>query len=114
MIKSNPAYFSAAEYQSARQALLEKTMAIQGDPLDAAAHAATLWSWGIPSFVFQESDAIMKTGQKELSQAVDTYVQKNLEVVTVRLNPDLYEGNKKIFSSSGFETVTAQNAFWWR
>jgi zinc protease len=114
MIKSNPAYFSAAEYQSARQALLEKTMAIQGDPLDAAAHAAALWSWGIPSFVFQESDAIMKTGQKELSQAIDTYVQKNLEVVTVRLNPDLYEANKKIFSSNGFETVTAQNAFWWR
>lgn len=114
MIKSNPAYFSAAEYQLARQTLLEKIMAIQGDPLDSAAHAAALWSWGIPSFVFQESDAIMKTGQKEVSRVVDVYVQKNLEVVTVRLNPDLYEANKKIFSSNGFEVVSAQNALWWR
>jgi zinc protease len=114
MIKSNPAYFSSSEYQAARQSLLEKNMAIQSDPLDAAAHAAALWSWGIPSFIFQETDTIMKTAQKELAQAVDTYIQKNLEVVTVRLNPDLYEASKKVFSSNGFEAVTAQNAFWWR
>ncbi|HQB07027.1 MAG TPA: insulinase family protein [Rectinema sp.] len=114
MIKANPSYFSATDYEQARQALLEEIMAIQGDPLRSACHMASLWSWGIPSLIFQEGDIIMKTGQKEVSQFVDIYVQKNLEVVMVRIDPNLYEANKKSFSSYGFETVSANNAFWWR
>jgi len=114
MIKANPSYFSATDYEQARQALLEEIMAIQGDPLRSACHMASLWSWGIPSLIFQEGDIIMKTGQKEVSQFVDIYVQKNLEVVMVRIDPNLYEANKKSFSSYGFETVSAKNAFWWR
>jgi len=114
MVKANPSYFSAADYDRACQALLEEIMAIQGDAMSSACHMATLWSWGIPSLIFQESDFIMKTRQKNISQFVDTYIQKNLEVVMVRLNPDLYEVNKKSFSSYGFETVSTKNAFWWR
>jgi hypothetical protein len=114
MIKANASYFPAAEYQKARESLLEKKMATQGDPLQSAARMVTLWSWGIPSFLFQESDAIMKSGQKDISQFVDTYVQKNLEVVMVRIDPNLYEANKKNFSSYGFETISNQNALWWR
>jgi hypothetical protein len=114
LIKANVSYFSAAEYQKARESLLEKKMASQGDPLQSAVHMVTLWSWGIPSFLFQESDAIMKAGQKDVSQFVDTYVQKNLEVVMVRIAPNLYEANQKNFSSYGFEMVSDQNALWWR
>jgi zinc protease len=114
MIKANASYFSAAEYQRARESLLEKKMAAQGDPLQSATFMARFWSWGIASFLFQESDAIMKAGQKNVSQVVDTYVQKNLEVVMVRIDPKLYEANKKSFSNNGFETISNQNALWWR
>jgi len=114
MVKINTSYFPSAEYQQARESLLEKQMASQGDPLQSAVHMVTLWSWGIPSFLFQESDTIMKSGQKDVSQFVDTYVQKNLEVVLVRIDPNLYEANKKSFSSYGFETIGSQNALWWR
>jgi hypothetical protein len=114
MVRANASYFSAAEYQHAREVLLEKRMATEGDPLQSAAHMVTLWSWGIASFLWQESDLILKTGQKNISQLVDTYVQKNLEVVVVRISPTLYETYKKNFSAYGFETVGSQNALWWR
>ena len=114
MIKANASYFSSAEYQKARESLLEKKMAIQGEPLQSAVHMSTFWSWGIPSFLFQESDAIMKSGQKDVSQLVDTYVQKNLEVVMIRIDEALYEANKKNFAGYGFETVSGKNALWWR
>jgi zinc protease len=114
MVRANASYFTSAEYQRAREALLEKKMAEEGDPLQSAARMARLWSWGIAPFLLQESDAIMKTGQKNISQLADTYVQKNLEVVMVRIDPTLYEAYKKSFSNYGFETVSSQNAFWWR
>jgi len=114
MIRANASYFTSTEYERAREALLEKKMAAQGDPLQSAARMATFWSWGIASFLWQESDTIMKTGQKNISQVVDTYVQKNLEVVMVRIDPTLYETYKKSFSNYGFETVSSQNALWWR
>jgi len=64
MIRANASYFTSTEYERAREALLEKKMAAQGDPLQSAARMATFWSWGIASFLWQESDTIMKTGQK--------------------------------------------------
>jgi hypothetical protein len=39
---------------------------------------------------------------------------KNLEVVTVRLNPKDYAARKKTFDSYGFEAITPQKAFWWK
>ncbi len=114
MVRANASYFTSAEYQRAREALLEKKMAEEGDPLQSAARMARLWSWGIAPFLLQESDAIMKTGQKNISQLADTYVQKNLEVVMVRIDTKLYETYKKSFSNYGFETVSSENAFWWR
>jgi len=32
----------------------------------------------------------------------------------VRIDPTLYETYKKSFSNYGFETVSSQNALWWR
>ncbi len=114
MMKVNASYFSAAQYQTARTTLLEEKMADAGDPMLSAEHMAALWGYGIPSFLLQESDSIMRSGQKDISELVDTYVQKNLEVVMVRIDPSLYESYKKSFSGYGFETVGPQNSFWWR
>lgn len=114
MMKVNASYFSTAQYQSARTALLEEKMADAGDPMPSAKHMAMLWGFGIPSFILQETDAIMKVGQKDIAELVDTYVQKNLEVVMVRIDPSLFEKYKKSFSNYGFETVSPQNSLWWR
>ncbi len=113
-MKVNAAYFSPDQYAAARTVLLEEKMVNMGDPMLSAQYMTTLWGFGIPSFIFQESDAIMKSGQKDIAQLVDTYVQKNLEVVLVRIDPSLYEAYKKNFSGYGFETIGAQNALWWR
>jgi len=114
MMKINASYFSAAQYQAARTALLEEKMAEAGDPMLSAEHMATLWGYGISPFMLQESDAIMKSGQKDISELVDTYVQKNLEVVMVRIDPSLFEKYTKSFSNYGFETAGPKNSFWWR
>ncbi len=113
-IKANPAYFSAKEYQTAREILREAHMARMGDPFESVQYVSDLWSWGIISQVFRESDAIVRTGPKEISQMVDVYIQKNLEVVAVSLNSEDFTVLQKAFASLGFETISDQNAFWWR
>jgi len=113
-IKANPGYFSAKEYQAARDALREAHMARLGDPFEAVQYASDLWSWGILSYVFSEPDAIARSGPKEISLMVDSYIQKNLEVVAVSLNDEELAAMQKSFTSYGFEPISAQNAFWWR
>lgn len=113
-IKENPGYFSAKEYQAARDALREAHMALMGDPFEAVQYASDLWSWGILSYVFSEPDAIARSGPKDVSQMVDSYIQKNLEVVAVSVNAEELAALQKSFTSYGFETISAQNAFWWR
>jgi hypothetical protein len=113
-IKANSSYFSATQFEKARETLMENRMAMQSDPLRSAAYMATLWGYGVQSLLLSETDLILKVGPKEVSAFVDAYVLKNLEVVMVRVDPALYEGNKKAFAASGFEVVSAQNALWWR
>jgi len=113
-IKANSSYFSASQFEKARETLMEDKMAIQNDPLRSAAYMATLWGYGTQALLQSETDLILRVGPKEVSSFVDTYVLKNLEVVMVRVDPALYEINKKAFAASGFEVISAQNALWWR
>ncbi|MEJ5185087.1 MAG: insulinase family protein [Rectinemataceae bacterium] len=114
MVKANASYFAPSEYEAARQSLLEGLQAQRGDTTEASSHAVQLWGWGILDHYFRETDAVMRITQKDIAQFVDSYIQKNLEVITVRINPQDHAAAEKQFSSYGFVRISGENAFWWR
>jgi zinc protease len=113
-MKGDPSYFSQDEYAAARKRIL--------DDRDRAADTAggmieTLafwWAAASLDYYVGYPAALAKTGPKEVSAFLDTYVLRNLEVVALRMNPADIEREKKSFAGSGFETQNASNAFWWQ
>jgi zinc protease len=113
-MKANPSYFSTAEYEAARKRLLDdRDMATY--TAEGMIEALTFW-WAAASVDYFASypSALAKTGPKEVSAFLDSYVMRNLEVVALRMNPADIEREKRSFAGSGFETVSASNAFWWQ
>jgi zinc protease len=112
-MKSDKAYFSEADYAEARARLLRD----RDDAADTAegmiGSLAFWWATASMQYYAGYPSVIAKTGPKEVSAFLDTYVMRNLEVVALRMNPTDIEREKRSFSSSGFQTVYATNAFWW-
>jgi zinc protease len=113
-MKGDRAYFSDAEYEAARKGLLaDRDMA--ADTADGMIETLAFW-WTAASVDYYAGypAALAKTGPKEVSAFVDTYILRSLEVVALRMNPADVEKEKRSFSNAGFETVTPNNAFWWQ
>jgi hypothetical protein len=112
-MKSDPSYFSPPEYEAARRRILEaRSNAAEG--AEGMTESLVFW-WAAASVDYYAGypAALVKTGAKEVSAFLDTYIMRNLEVIALRMNPADIEREKSSFAGSGFETVSASTAFWW-
>jgi hypothetical protein len=112
-MKMKAAYFSSAEYEAARLAILARQDAALGDPERAASFLLGLWGSGGLAERLGAAVALAKTGSAELRAFVDTWFMNNLEILVLVLNPVDFAKQKKNFSSNGFEVIDGKNAFWW-
>ena len=53
------------------------------------------------------------TKKQDVESVIQKYIIGKNPIVTILVNPEIYEKAKDEFAAAGFETVTAQNAFWW-
>jgi zinc protease len=113
-MKGDPSYFSQDEYAAARKRLMDDR-GKAADTAEGMIETLAFW-WAAASIDYYAGypAALAKTGPKEVSAFLDTYVLRNLEVVALRMNPADIEREKRSFAGSGFETLNASNAFWWQ
>ena len=45
---------------------------------------------------------------------VEKYISQAVPIVTVVVNPSVYEKTKSEFEKFNFSEITAENAFWWK
>ncbi|HTX72631.1 MAG TPA: insulinase family protein [Rectinemataceae bacterium] len=113
-MKIDPNYFTAEDFEAARQRLLAIRNGRLGS-VDGMISALSFW-WSAASvdYFLGYADAVEKTGPKEVSAFLDTYIMRNLEIVALRMNPDDFEQEQRGLEASGFETVGSGNVFWWQ
>jgi len=113
-MRSEPGYFSAADYEAGR-ARLEAARRISLETANGFIDSLAWW-WATASadYFLGYSGNLAKTGKEEVTSFLDTYIMRNLEVIVLRMNPADFEREKKSFSGSGFDVVTPSNAFWWQ
>jgi zinc protease len=113
-MKGDPGYYSAADYEAARRRILD-SRSMAADSAEGMIETLAFW-WAAASVDYWAGypAALARTGPKEVSAFLDTYIMRNLEVVALRMNPTDIEREKKSFAGSGFETVSSSNAFWWQ
>ncbi|MHB0897435.1 MAG: M16 family metallopeptidase [Spirochaetales bacterium] len=113
-MKTNASYFSLKHYEEAKESLLAKRNSAFSDPSKADAAIADGWIMGGSAWIRSWPDRIGKVSNKDIAAFADEYFMKNLEIVSVRMEPGDYAARKKSFDSYGFELITPQKAFWWR
>ena len=113
-MKADPSYFSPADYEAARKKIADDRD-MQTDSAEGMIDALAFW-WAAASIDYFASypAALDKTGPKEVSAFLDSYIMRNLEIVAVRMNPADYDREKRSFAGSGFAVVSGDNAFWWQ
>jgi zinc protease len=113
-MKSDASYFSSADYEAARKSLLaDRDMA--ADTAEGMIETLAFW-WAAASVDYYAAypAALAKTGTKDVSAFLETYILHNLEVVALRMNPADVEREKRSFANAGFETLSPASAFWWQ
>lgn len=107
-------YFSAEEYELVKR-LIEDQRTLELETVEGFLGTLRFW-WASAStdYFFGYVDNMRKVGFREISAFLDRYIHRNLEIVALRVNPSVYEAEKKDFMSAGFETIDAENAFWWK
>jgi predicted Zn-dependent peptidase len=113
-MKSNPSYFTPAEYTLGKNELLQAKQSALSEPRLAADFIAKAWLRGRSPYLLAWEDKIKALGTKDITTLADEFFMKNLEVVAVRVSLDDYAQREKSFKSYGFETINAKTAFWWR
>lgn len=113
-MKIDRAYFSDAEYETVKR-LIENQRILELETVDGFLGTLRFW-WASAStdYFFGYVDNMKKVGYREISAFLDRYIHKNLEIVAVRVHPSVFEAEKKAFADAGFETLGADNAFWWK
>jgi zinc protease len=113
-MRGDASYFSAEEYEEARKELLAERD-VAADTAEGMIETLAFW-WAAASIDYYASypSLLAKTGAKEVTSFLDTYILHNLEVVALRMNPADIAREKKSFAGSGFETLSPESAFWWQ
>ncbi len=111
-MKTNSGYFSDIEYKNAKASL--SALPQQENSQPAVLYLMDSWLLeGIKGFQ-TENKSIQALSSKDITSFADEYLMKNLEIVSIRINPEDYAAKKKYFDNYGFELISAQNAFWWK
>jgi zinc protease len=113
-MKGDPDYFSTADYETARKRLLSDRATATSTTQGMIETLAFWWAASSIDYFAGYPAAIAKTGPKEVAAFLDTYILRNLEIVAIRMNPADVEKGKRSFAASGFDTLSAANAFWWQ
>jgi zinc protease len=113
-MRTEPGYFSKDDFDSARRRIAE-SRALALDEIGAMIEGlASAWASSSVERFVGYGEAIANAGRTELLRFLDSYILKNLEVVALRMNPLDIEKERLSFEGSGFETLSAANAFWWQ
>ena len=107
-------YFSEEEYEQVKR-LIENQRILEMETVEGFLRTLRFW-WASAStdYFFGYIDSMKKVGFRDVSVFLDKYIHKNLEIVAIRVNPGVFEAEKKAFADAGFETLSADNAFWWK
>ena len=72
------------------------------------------WASAAPGYYEGYKKNLLKVSGKDAENFVDEYVRKRSPLVTVLVNPAVYEECRDELSSRGYKEINSQNAFWWK
>ena len=71
------------------------------------------WCYGSNDFYLNYEDNLLKIEKKDIDAFISEYFYNRNPLITVFVNPAVYEETKEAFDKAGYIQISAENAFWW-
>ena len=113
-ILSDKNVFSDAQYKTVKQSAFDDRI-IEAETASGFLRSLRFW-WIAASddYYYNYNENMSNVGWNEIVAFLNKYVAGKNPLVTVLVNPDVYEATKASFEAEGFKTITADDAFWWK
>ena len=112
-IRGEAAVFSKRQFSRVYQKIKDTFI---DDAETAERVKASLRFWWITAdadYYYRYLDNMMKIDKTDIDRFLTEYVSERNALVTVLVNPAVYEKQKKAFAEAGFSEITADTAFWY-
>ena len=113
-IRSDAAIFSKRQFSRVYQKIKDTFI----DDAETAERVKTsLRFWWITAdadYYYSYLDNMMKIDKDDIDRFLTEYISERNALVTVLVNPAVYEKQKEAFAAAGFSEITADTAFWYK
>jgi zinc protease len=111
---TDPSYFSAEEYASVKQRSQDSRLLEAETSSGLLSNLRFWWASASVDYYFSYIDKLSSVGSKDIAAFFTKYGKDKPAIVTVLVNPEVYQAQKIGFDAAGFELVNKDNAFWWK
>ena len=113
-IRGDASIFSKRQFSRVYQKIKDRFI----DDTETAERVKTsLRFWWIAAdadYYYRYLDNMMKIDKNDIDRFLTEYVSERNALVTVLVNPAVYEKQKEAFAAAGFSEITADTAFWYK
>lgn len=120
MKKALPAFQKDKSLESSKKRNLFKQALIDNQAYEAESAKGLLttlsyyWTSATRDYYFNYLDNMLELEKKDFDAFLNDYVYSRNPLITVYVNPAVYEQTKDAFAKAGYEEISAENAFWWK
>jgi zinc protease len=112
-IAATPSYFSADNFNVMKRQLTDDRIWERETVNGFIGSLSFWWSSASTSYYLGYSDALRQVGPQEIAKYISDYILSKSSVMSIRMNPKDFEGEKTLALSEGWNVISKDNAYWW-
>lgn len=110
----DPDFFTLSEYAGAKRFMQDSQIYQTQTPQGLLSIIRYYWASAGVGYYFDYLQNLNAVQAGDMADFFDTYILGENAIITVTVNPTVYEAQKSDFEQAGFTLITDENAFWWK
>jgi zinc protease len=112
-MRSDPTYFSEKDYETLKVRLIDEKILERETTEGFINQLSFWWSSANTEYYLEYIDNLKKIGFADINKFLTDYITTRKSVLSVRMNPQNFQSEKKSAEKLGFAVISKEKAFWW-
>lgn len=110
---SDEKYFTNEEFKKIKQQISDERLITSESASSFLENIRFWWASAPENYFFEYEKNLKRTNRDDICSFLEKYILNNQPIISVRVNPDVFEKQKDSFAELGFEVINAENAYYW-
>lgn len=106
--------FTSEQFKTVKQSAEDNRILETEKAKDFLSSLRFWWIADSADYYYSYNKKMSEVEWSQIASFLNKYIVDKYPLVTVLVNPSVYEAQKKAFADAGFVEITTDNAFWWR